>query len=171
MKQVIRKESVIIKNLNNDTLNARIRFTFPNNENLRNVQLWGVQCFYGTQLHGGQIYQDPDYSQDILNKYIFQHLFITLYDKKNVEFIKRAPLVIFQTIQDTSIFTGGGKNMTDIVERDPKTLNGQLLDLQNSYLELFTTGLKPFQNQSILINFYYSRIDLEKVKPKKQLAK
>jgi len=176
MKHVIRKETVIIKNLTADGTGVR-KFLFPDNENLRNAKLWGLQLFYigfdsllvqseGTT--GGQIQNDPDYNQYLIDKDTFQRSFITLCDNKNVKFLNQSPCVIFQTIQNGPVGDPTFSNQTvSLCEVDTKTFAGQILDLNNSYLQICEQDLKSFYGRSIILNFYYSRTDLENVMMKK----
>ena len=168
MKNVIRKETIIIKNVQFAGIGIPEKFQFPDNENLRNVKLWGIQTFYLDQqgADAGQLFADPDYDIALIPQDVFQNCYLTLKDKKNVNFLKRCPFVIFQTIENGGIAIGRASN--SIVEKDHKVLSGQVLDLNNSYVELATNGLKVFESKTIVINFYYSRIDLEKVAMKKQ---
>jgi hypothetical protein len=185
MKNVIRKKSVIVKfdfNTNQEFIFNKTKINFEDDQELRNVQLWGVQTFYkGTtilneqlppdNLFNGILINDPDYSLPLITKNLFQLAHLTLYDTKGVEFLKQAPFAIFQTIQNqwieqpVIIEPFDQKTLADIVERDPKTFTGQKLDLQNSYIELATDGFSPAYRTppfSIVIDFYYSRIDLDK---------
>ena len=170
MKNVIRKETVIIKNVQFAAIGVPEKFQFPDNENLRNVKLWGIQTFYvdDTRSSVGQFLKDPDYQIDLIPIDVFKNLFLTLKDKKNVTFLNRCPFVVFQTIENGAIAhtTMEFPTTVSLVEKDAKALTGQELDLNNSFVEMATTGLKPFAAKTIVINFYYSRIDLETVKKK-----
>jgi hypothetical protein len=177
MKNVIRKESVEIKvNIPKGTpLGSSVKFNFTDNENLRNVKLWGVQTFYkgqenarlGLNNQNGILIKDLDYQLDLLSKDEFQRCFLNLYDINNDNFLIQAPFVIFQTIQN--VWSKGGTPLPpplenpdgDIVERDTKYFSGQLLDLQNSFISFWND--KPFSDAefSIVIDIYYSRIDLD----------
>lgn len=170
MKNVIRKETVIIKNVQFSGIGVPEKFQFPDNENLRNIKLWGIQTFYvdDTKNSVGQLFKDPDYQIDLIPTDVFKNLFLTLKDKKNVTFLNRCPFVVFQTIENGSIADSTLKYPTavSLEEKDTKVLTGQELDLNNSFVEMATTGLKPFEPKTIVINFYYNRIDLETVKKK-----
>lgn len=139
------------------------RIPFPDNEDLRNIKLWGVQTYYAafdTGKNLGILPYDLDNSIDVIKKSTFIKTFLTLYDINNVEFLKQAPYVIFQPIQNQT--SGGGLNTkyeVDICERDNKVFTGQLLDLQNSYIEIIDNAIDG--KFSIFTEFYYSRIDLD----------
>jgi hypothetical protein len=184
MKNVIRKESVIIKaSIPKGTpIGANLKFNFQDNENLRQVNLWGIQTYYRGELkpqppvnpltfgmYNGILKQDLDYGLLLLDKAIFQRSFINLYDIHNDNFVINAPLVIFQTIQDN--WSMGGTPLPppqtnpdgDIVERDAKIFCGQHLDLQNCFISFVNSEVFTDVEFSIVIDFYYSRIDLDKL--------
>lgn len=184
MKQVIRKKSVILKfdfNTNQEFIFEKTKINFVDDEDLRNVQLWGIQTFYkGTtivneqlppnNLFNGILIDDIDYGLPLISKNLFQLAHLNLYDTKGENFLRDCPFVVFQTIQNQWIEQPiiiepfDQKTLSDIVERDAKYFTGQKLDLQNSYIELATIGLggvDKIGEFSIVIDFYYSRIDLD----------
>jgi hypothetical protein len=141
--------------------NTKIKFPFKNDTpELRNVRIWGLQTYYGDKnVLYGNFSNDITYLKPLIDQKEFQNCYITLYDRKNVNFVKDAPVVIFQTIQGNSEV----RNI-EITERDNKTFCGQILDLQNSYIE-FTADVNNIVNDSPLIfncDIYYSKLD-EKV--------
>lgn len=163
MLPIIRKTTVIQKYTFDQAVKQTYKIPFPDNEDLRNVKLWGVQSYYGkfegelvTSL--GILIDDPDYQLPLINKDTFQRTFLTLYDKNNVEFLKQCPIIVFQTIQNNAEFHSR-KTDCDICERDNKVFTGQFLDLQNSFYELININLKG--EYSLVTEFYYSRIDLD----------
>jgi hypothetical protein len=170
MKQVIRKKTVNVKfTLPKGIVGGKTKITFQDDEDLRNVQLWGVQTFYrgaaATGLNNGVLPTDLDYTLPLLQKDLFLLTHLNLLDINNVNFLKDSPFVLFQTIQN-NWSKGGNPNFTNpdgtIAERDTKYFTGQRLDLQNSFIEMATAGFPNTQDeQSIVINFYYSRLDLD----------
>jgi len=166
MLPTIRKTSVIqkYKFLKNNT--GIYRIPFPDNEDLRNVKIWGVQTYYGDSksltipIKDGILLNDLDYKLPVIPKYTFVNTFLTLYDKNNVEFLKQCPAIVFQTIQNSTMQISKDSTKTfDICERDNKVFTGQFLDLQNSYYEIINAQLDG--EYSIFTEFYYSRIDLD----------
>lgn len=153
MLPIIKKVAVSLK-VKFDGSKNPIKVNFNQDiEELRNVRLWGVQTYYLT----GTLKKDPDYKINVINALQFQGAFLNLYDTKNVFFLRNAPFVIFNTIQNhTSGFS--------IVERDAKNFNGQFLDLTASYVTfdgnannvIFEDPIK-----TIVIDFYYSRINID----------
>ena len=157
-----------------DTLFQQKKINFQDNNELRNVRLWGVQSYYYYDYNksiptinyfSGQIKTDPNYNLPIVRKKFFQQTFLNLYDINNDNFLKDAPLPIFQTIEnsqeefdDVDVF-----REETIVEKDHKIFTGQLFDLQNSSLSMIFPDEK-YPNPStfvIPLTFQYSRIDLD----------
>jgi hypothetical protein len=163
MLPIIRKVSVSLK-VKFDGLGTPIKVNFNQDiEELRNVRLWGVQTYYfaGKAPFGtfGTLFTDPDYKIDVISKKQFQGAFLNLYDTKNVFFLQNAPFVIFNTIQNNT-----EKEFFGIVERDAKNFNGQFLDLTASFVKFDGSAnplLEPAETRTIVIDFYYSRIDLD----------
>lgn len=181
MKHIIRKKTVTVKfffNTNKEVIFNKTKINFEEDQELRMVRLWGVQTFYRGEdiavgdtekVESGILLNDLDYSLPLITKNLFQLAHLNLYDTKGVNFLKDAPFCIFQTIQNnwtkSSIPNTEQNPEADIVERDTKTFTGQHLDLQNSFIELATVGFSPADKTpefSIMIDFYYSRIDLDK---------
>ncbi|MEI6508575.1 MAG: hypothetical protein WCO54_08810 [Bacteroidota bacterium] len=166
MLPTIRKTTIIQKYTFQKGFLGTYKIPFPDNEDLRNIKLWGVQSYYGnslaltTPIFDGILIGDPDYKDYIIPKYTFQGTFLTLYDKNNVEFLKQCPIVVFQTIQNSTMQIARDNYFTfDICERDNKVFTGQFLDLQNSYYEIINATLDG--EYSLITEFYYSRIDLD----------
>ena len=177
MKNVIRKKTVsVVVTVPAVQTGSRYKFNFAEDEDLRNVKLWGVQTFYAGDLMNdaqtlnpnGIIPFDPDWSIGLIDKIKFQQTFLNLYDTKSINFLKDAPFCIFQTIQANWTQSGvpeADNPVSDIVERDTKYFIGQDLDLQNSFIEIVNNAnVKTGETFSIVIDFYYSRIDLDNVK-------
>lgn len=158
MFPVIKKLNVSLQvKLNGDS--NKIKFPFKNDTpELRNIRLWGLQTYYGQdQQITGNFPTDITYYDNLIGKFEFQNCFINLYDRKNVNFLKDAPAVIFQTVQ----IGVEGKDF-NITERDNKIFCGQILDLQNSYIEFTGLANTPIQARETKIfncDIYYSKID------------
>jgi len=166
MLPTIRKTSVIQKYKFLKDYAGIYRIPFPDNEDLRNVKIWGVQTYYGsssefqvTPFDDGILLNEPDYTLPVIPKFTFLGTFLTLYDKNNVEFLKQCPAMVFQTIQNNEFQFGKQTTSFDICERDNKVFTGQFLDLQNSYYEIINANIEG--EYSIFTEFYYSRIDLD----------
>ena len=177
MLPVIRKVMIFTKiEIDIDTIGSIARINFKPNNELRNVKLWGVQSYYRysysktptlIKYESGQFTQDLDFHTDLINKDYLQRSFLNLYDTNGVNFLRNAPLPIFQTIENgqDEFYSNNGEEIVDrestIVEKDNKEFNGQLLDLQNSYINIVWSGLDYKNPKVIPLEFYYSRIDLD----------
>ena len=154
------------------------KVNFQDNNELRNVRLWGVQTYYKYEYSklsppptinslSGQFTNDPDYNLPLITKKFFQQSFLNLYDINNLNFLKDAPLPIFQTIennQDSNISSSEDEILnieSTIVEKDHKIFTGQVFDLKNSSVTLiYPDGKFPNPLTFIVpITFYYSRLD------------
>ena len=162
MLPTIRKVSIIQKI---DFLGNGLRAKFPFTQDLdelRNSKIWGIETYYSIKTGrgtAGSLKSDPDFGRPIISKQQFQGAFLTLYDVKNVAFLINAPFAIFSTIENNAL----GKD-TNIVERDCKSLCGQVIDIQNSFVTFDASSVPVApESRSIFIDIYYSRIDLDTV--------
>ena len=158
-----------------DIDNLQKKVNFKDNNELRNVKLWGVQTYYKYLYSkmpeliiydSGAFTNDPDYQLPIIEKKYFQQSFLNLYDINNDNFLKDAPLPIFQTIensQNESFIPAKVYRDSTIVEKDHKIFTGQLFDLQNSSVSIiFPDNEIPDPSTFVIpITFYYSRIELD----------
>jgi hypothetical protein len=160
MLPIIRKVSIPLK-VNFNGLNTPIKVNFNQDiEELRNVRLWGIQTYYaGAKFLASIVPLDPDYSTAIISRFQFQGAFLNLYDTKNVNFLINCPFSVFQTIQNG--VDAFGIHHPCVTERDPKDFNGQFLDIQNSFVIFDASVNNVRESRSILIDVYYSRIDLD----------
>ena len=152
MKNIIRKKTIRIKvNWENASPSLQnITFRFPNDNDLKNVHLWGMQTFCNDTDNQKA---DIDYNLPILFIGDFKRMFINLVDVNNNNFLKNAPASVYHTTQDF-LYDGSVKNVS---ERDTKYFSGQLLDLQNSYITfaILNEPLRQFTG-IVEIDFYYS---------------
>lgn len=161
MKPVIRKETVELVCNTGSTLNSYVsKFNFQDNENLRNVKLWGVQLYYDKIFKSSLTYPSAENYPTLPTKSQFQRMFLSLYDVKDNNFLKDAPFPIFQSIENGTMQTSNAGDQKTIQEKDFKFFTGQQLDLQKSSISIIT--IKPLSFTAV-IDFYYSRIDLDKI--------
>lgn len=168
MLPTIRKVTISLK-VNFDGTNTPVKVNFNQDiEELRNVRLWGIETYYSVDrlTINSTLKQDPDYSRIVISKTQFQGAFLNLYDTKNVYFLQNSPFAVFGTLQnngDSFI----GKDFA-ITERDPKNFNGQFLDIQSSFVT-FDASVNNVTDitRVIVMDIYYSRMDLDKVLLKK----
>lgn len=159
-----------------DIENLQKKVNFKDNNELRNVKLWGVQTYYKYLYSktpdliiydSGAFTNDPDFQLPIIEQKYFQQSFLNLYDINNDNFLKDAPLPIFQTIENSQneSFQPLPRVERDstIVEKDHKIFTGQLFDLQNSSVSIiFPDNDIPDPSIFVIpITFQYSRIDLD----------
>jgi hypothetical protein len=162
MLPIIRKVTVSLK-VNFNGTNTPVKVNFNQDiEELRNVQLWGIQTYFSAAKSiASTLVLDPDYSRVVISRFQFQGAFLNLYDTKNVNFLVNSPFCVFGTLQNGT--EGIGANHPTITERDAKNFNGQKLDIQNSFV-IFDKSVNQIADatRSIVIDFYYSRLDLDK---------
>ena len=130
---------------------------FEDNEELRNVRIWGINTYYLSKDNVTMI-KDPNYDLAIITLPRLVHSFLNLYDTNGVNFCKNIPLINFATMQNNSSYLTSDKFVSAFVERDNKFFTGQKLDLQNSFVEIN----QHFTNTFVLpLEIYYTRIDLD----------
>lgn len=160
MKTIIRKETISLQCISQALVGNQYvqSFRFKDNENLRNVKIWGVQTYYKDIFINSLDF--PIGYPDLPSKGQFRRLFLNLYDTKGINFLHTAPFVIFQSIEHGTMFTNKYGENTTIQEKDFKYFKGQKLDLQNSSVEYISNKADKF---TIVLDIYYSRIDLDKI--------
>jgi hypothetical protein len=162
MLPTIRKVTISLK-VNFDGTSRPVKVNFNQDiEELRNVRLWGVQTYYSAaEPRASTLILDPDYSRAVISRLQFQAAFLNLYDTKNVNFLINCPFAVFGTLQNGA--DGIGTTDPSINERDAKSFNGQLLDIQNSFV-IFDGSVnnRPDATRVIVLDIYYSRQDLDK---------
>lgn len=161
MLPTIRKVTVNLK-VNFNGLGTPIKINFNQDiEELRNVRLWGLETYYKTdKIIASTLIKDADYLRPVISKFQFQGAFLNLYDVKNVNFLINCPFAVFGTLQNG--VDGFGLYHPAINERDAKSFNGQYLDIQNSFVIFDGSVNNVEDNRVIVLDVYYSRIDLDK---------
>jgi hypothetical protein len=141
-QKIIRHEWIEIPVLAGSTLT---RFNFPDLPNLRNVLLFGLKCYNSTQLNASINNQLPLLSQvNVLFK-----SYITLVNYGGKEFLKQAPLQMFNTNFDND------SGSTNQLENYPKYFAGQRVNWPKSYIQL-TSGAGNVNDQTFALSVYYS---------------
>jgi hypothetical protein len=167
MLPTIRKVTISLK-VNFDGTNTPVKVNFNQDiEELRNVRLWGIETYYsGAKSLASTLPLDPDYTRIVISRFQFQGAFLNLYDTKNINFMINCPFSVFGTLQNG--VDGFGSNHPAINERDPKNFNGQFLDIQSSFVT-FDASVNNVRDitRVIVMDIYYSRMDLDKVLLKK----
>jgi hypothetical protein len=141
-QKIIRHEWIEIPVLAGSTLT---RFNFPDLPNLRNVLLFGLKCYNSTQLVSSINNQLP-----LLNEVnILFKSYITLVNYGGKEFLKQAPLNMFNTIFSNDA------GSTNQLENYPKYFAGQRVNWPKSYIQL-TTGAGNVVDETYALSVFYS---------------
>lgn len=163
MIPTIRKTSVFQNfNLFSNKVN---KITFDDNEDLRNVRLWGINTYFLAK-NAETMTNNPNMGSDriCIIKDILQNSFLNLYDINGNNFVKDIPLIDFATMQNNPFSKFGDNTTCDIVDYDTKFFTGQKLDLQNSFVNIIWDGREFVDKLFLPLEIYYTRIDLDKEK-------
>ncbi len=141
------------------------KVTFDDNEDLRNVRLWGINTYF-TAKRSETMILNPNMGTDriCIVKDILQNSFLNLYDINGNNFVKDIPLIDFATMQSNPLTLNGDNRACDILDYDTKFFTGQKLDLQNSFVNIIWDGNVFVDKLFLPLEFYYTRIDLDKEK-------
>lgn len=141
-QKIIRHEWIEMPVLAGSTLT---RFNFPDLPNLRNVLLFGLKCYDDTMLQASINNQLPLLSKtNILNK-----SYLTLVNYGGKEFLKQAPLQMFNTNSfDTAL-------SPNFYETYAKYFAGQRVNWPKSYIQL-TTGAGNVVDETFALSVFYS---------------
>jgi len=168
MIPTIRKTSVFQNfNLFSKKVN---KVTFDDNEDLRNVRIWGINTYsLGSGNIGSTMTYNPNMGVDrlaIVNN-VLKRSFLNLYDINGNNFVKDMPLIDFATTQNNPFaYNPPAREIDsiDILDCDTKFFTGQKLDLQNSFVNIIWDGNEFVDKLFLPLEFYYTRIDLDKQK-------
>lgn len=141
-QKIIRHEWVELPVLAGSTLT---RFNFPDLPNLRNVLLFGIKCYTIDMLQLSINNQLPllDRTNVLLKSYI------TLVNYGGKEFLKQAPLQIFNS---TSFDLNTSTNLYETYAKD---FAGQRVNWPKSYIQL-TTAAGIVTDQTYALSVFYS---------------
>jgi len=157
MLPTIRKVTIFQKVFYNGAGNEIQKINFEDNEDLRNVRIWGISTYYRAK-ENSNMRKDPNYNLSIFTLFQLQKSFLNLLDINGNNFVKNIPLINFSTLQTEDSNSGANAFDTAVIERDNKFFTGQKLDLQNSFVSVF----KPLRGTFVLpLEIYYTRIDLD----------
>jgi hypothetical protein len=152
-KKIIRHElvSVLIPAFSTNT-----RFVIPDLSNLRNVLTFGLQVYTIDQVARDIISQNPVLSHTA----VLHNSFLTFVNYGGKEFIKQAPSIMFNTINQA---LGTGLTATNWNEQDFKGLVGQRINFPKSFVE-FSTPPATAVDTAFIFSVYYSLPILEEQK-------
>jgi hypothetical protein len=141
-QKIIRHEWVELPVLAGSTLT---RFNFPDLPNLRNVLLFGLKVYDANILFASINNQLPLLSHtNVLHK-----SYITLVNYGGKEFLKQAPLMMFNT---TSFDLNTSTNFFETYAKD---FAGQRVNWPKSYIQL-TTAAGNLTDQTYALSVFYS---------------
>lgn len=156
MLPTIRKTTIFQKFKFNG-LSEPEKINFEDNEDLRNIRLWGINSYYRAKANS-TMFRDPNYNLPILLLPTLKNSFLNLLDINGNNFVKNMPLINFATLQNEDSNAFANIFDTAVVERDNKFFTGQKLDLQNSFINI----RKGVKGTFVLpLEIYYTRIDLD----------
>jgi len=123
------------------------QFPIPDLPNLRHVQLWGIQSYYG-----GIVPNSVISNKAVVSKADFKNSFLTLVDYKGRQFLNQAPLQMFQTIEDNLVETALPASTQ---EKDFKCFCGQAVNYPKSFINVSKPITPVAFDQVFLISVYY----------------
>lgn len=149
-KKIIRHELVSVNIPANSTLT---RFVIPDLPNLRNVLTFGIQVYTVNEVFVDVISQNPVCSHTV----VLHRSFFTFVNYGGKEFLKQAPAIMFNTLNDNAAAT------TNWNEQDIKQLIGQRINYPKSFIE-FTAPPALAVDTAFIFSVYYSLPILEEQK-------
>jgi len=150
-KKIIRHELVSVLIPANSTLT---KFLIPDLPNLRSVLTFGVQVYTVDEVAVDIISRNPVTS----HTNVLHNSFMTFVNYGGKEFLKQAPAIIFNTIQQNGI-----AGVTNWNEMDFKSLIGQKINFPKSYIE-FSSPPAIGVDTAYIFSVYYSLPLLEEKK-------
>lgn len=150
-KKIIRHELVSVLIPANSTLT---KFLIPDLPNLRSVLTFGVQVYTADEVAVDIISRNPVTS----HTNVLHNSFMTFVNYGGKEFLKQAPAIIFNTIQQNGI-----AGVTNFNEMDFKSLIGQKINFPKSYIE-FSSPPAIGVDTAYIFSVYYSLPLLEEKK-------
>ena len=150
MKRIVKHELVEVFIPANSTAT---RFLLPDLQNLRNVNLWGIQMYYDKIVPISILS-----NRNVIKKATLQRSFLTLENYAGRQFLKQSPIVLFQTIENNLADTGAGNDDSSIQEKDFKNFVGQKTNYPKSYIDIVApTGSE--KDEVFLFSIYYTDKD------------
>lgn len=150
-KKIIRHELVSVLIPANSTLT---KFLIPDLPNLRSVLTFGIQVYTVDEVAVDIISRNPVTN----HTNVLHNSFMTFVNYGGKEFLKQAPAIIFNTIQQNGI-----AGVTNWNEMDFKSLIGQKINFPKSYIE-FSSPPAIGVDTAYIFSVYYSLPLLEEKK-------
>lgn len=143
-KKIIRHELVSVNIPANSTLT---KFLIPDLPNLREVLTFGIQVYTIDEVAVDIISRNPVCT----HTNVLHNSFMTFVNYGGKEFLKQAPAIMFNTINEARS-TALGTNWN---EMDFKSLIGQRINFPKSYIE-FATAPATTVDTAYIFSVYYS---------------
>lgn len=143
-------EIVIPANLNG---NPKTKIQFPDNQNLRNTHLMGIETYNEpmipiSPLSQGQVVIGPD---------LMRYIFVTLQGYNGKNFVWQMPLQEFVNLAAITVWN-----------EFPVVFAGQKVNWPKSYIEISDSAqISTVNAQSVLFNIYYKEFEKVEAKDKK----
>jgi hypothetical protein len=144
-KKIIRHELVSVNIPANSTLT---RFVIPDLPNLREVLTFGLQVYTVDEVAVDIISRNPVCS----HTNVLHNSFMTFVNYGGKEFLKDAPAIMFNTINQAQ---GAGLTATNWNEMDFKSLIGQRINFPKSFIS-FATPPATAVDTAYIFSVYYS---------------
>ena len=144
-KKIIRHELVSVNIPANSTLT---KFILPDLPNLREVLTFGIQVYTVDEVAIDIISRNPVTS----HTNVLHNSFMTFVNYGGKEFLKQAPAIMFNTINQA---LSTGLTATNWNEMDIKSLIGQRINFPKSYIE-FATAPATAVDTAYIFSVYYS---------------
>jgi hypothetical protein len=126
---------------------TQTRFVMPDLPNLREVLTFGIQTYTNEQITTDIISQLPV----LPHTAVLHNSYITMVNYGGKEFLKQAPSIMFNTIQQAN----GTLTGTNWNEMNFKSLIGQKISFPKSYVQ-FTAPPANVFDQAFIFSIYYS---------------
>ena len=142
-QRIIRHElvSVVIPAASTQT-----RFLIPDLPNLRNVNIFGLQVYTGSQVTTDINTQTAVCTTAV----VLQTSYITLVNYGGKEFLKQAPSIVFNTISANAALS------TNQFDNNQKSFCGQKVNFPKSYIEFTAAPALALANSAFIFSVYYS---------------
>lgn len=136
------------------------RFMIPDQQNLRNTQIWGIQFYFDKIIPLSIISQKP-----VIDKIVFQRSFLTLQAYSGREFLKQSPIPLFQTIENNLVTSIDFIQVPPVIiecteqEKDFKNFVGQKINYPKSYIDTVGILSDPRLDKVFLFSVYYTDLN------------
>lgn len=146
MEQVIIQKNVVGKHELFEIIipaaSAATRFQFPDNQNLRNTKLKGLQIYTDNEVKISVLS-----SQNVITPSVLGYCFVTLQTYDGREVIKQIPII--------NLSSNGGFGVANISNLGFAQFRNLKINWPKSYIEFSTPQSDPVNDLSVLFSAYY----------------